>query len=93
MKITEITYSMSLTKQIADYEPMNVHYSMKAEVAENDWKTSLRELREKVKAVISSEEKVMDTYKAIRSKKSYGASSARELDEAEKEFSKSLDLI
>ena len=88
-KITEITYSMSITKQIKDYEPMNVHLSMKAEVPESDWKTALREIRDKVRAVIKAEGKVMTAYQSV-SKKPFGASSARELDEAEKEFANNL---
>lgn len=36
MKITEITYSMGQTFQIAPYEPINIHYSAKAEIAKGE---------------------------------------------------------
>lgn len=32
MKITEITFSLGRTIQMAPYEPLNIHYSAKAEV-------------------------------------------------------------
>lgn len=89
MKITEITYSMSVTRQISDYEPMNVHYSMKAEV-DGDWKEDFNELRKKVRAVIKGEDKMMEMYKGFARRKPT-ASQVREYDEAEKEFIKSLE--
>lgn len=36
MKLSELTYSKGQTLQIRAYEPVNVHYSAKAEVGEGD---------------------------------------------------------
>lgn len=36
MKITEVTYSKGQTYQIRQFEPVNMHYSAKAEVEEGD---------------------------------------------------------
>ena len=91
-KIVEISYSMSITKQIREYEPMNVHFSMKAEVPENDWKMCLKEIRDKVRDVIKNEGKVMNAYQAMV-KKPFGTSAVKEMDDAEKDFYNSLDKI
>ena len=36
MDITEITYSMGQTFQVAQYEPINIHYSAKAELKKGE---------------------------------------------------------
>lgn len=91
MKITKVNYSMSIKKQISSYEPMEVFYAMEAE-AGDDWKEALREIRSKVRAVMKAEEITLETYKKIMARP-LRSSSIKEMDEAEKEFSKQLDNI
>jgi hypothetical protein len=83
---------MSITKQISDYEPANIHFSMKAEVPENDWKMCLKEIRNNVREVIKNEGKILNVWKAA-AKMKYGSSSVKEMDEAEIEFSNQLNKI
>lgn len=82
---------MSIKKQITAYEPMEIFYAMEAE-AGDDWKEALAEIRSKVRAVIKAENKILETYKKIMSKP-LRAASAKEMDEAEKEFAASLDKL
>jgi len=90
-KITEVSYSMSIKKQIASFEPMEVFFSMKSETGGN-WKEALKEIRANVRKVMKAEEKTLETYKKIMAKP-LRASSVKEMDEAEKEFAASLDEI
>ena len=50
MKITEITYSMGQTFQVAQYEPINVHYSAKAEVSKNE---NIMEAYDKLASIVN----------------------------------------
>jgi len=90
-KIIEVAYSMSIKKQISQFEPIEVFFSMKAE-AGDDWKEALKEIRSNVRKVMKSEETTLETYKKIMSKP-LRSSSAREMDEAERSFAESLEKI
>jgi len=52
MKLTEITYSMGRTIQVKQYEPMNLHYSIKAEVTDKD---DLRKCWAKLRAEVDKQ--------------------------------------
>ena len=49
-KITEITYSMGQTFQVAAYEPINIHFSIKAEIKEGE---SIQEAYDKIASLVN----------------------------------------
>ena len=53
MKISEITYSKGQTVQVEQFQPVNVHYSIKAEVSEGEnLETAYTELKSIVNELV-----------------------------------------
>ena len=55
IKITEITYSIGRTVQVAPYSPLNFHASVKAEIGEEDVLKAFGQLKEIVKQQIDND--------------------------------------